>query len=289
MTEKSSKAPQQAPGEPPPALLAALKRLLKPLVRLLIAYRITYPVFSNLLKSIYIEVADNEFPLAGKKQTDSRLSLITGVHRKDVRRLRDALAPDDAVPATVSLGGQLAARWLAHYTDADGKPLPLPKLAAGSTQPSFDHLVQSISKDIRPRAVLDEWLRLGAVHIDSEKRVVLNTAAFVPEHGFDEKAFYFGRNLRDHIDAGASNLIGGKPAYFDRSAHYSNLSHASVWRLQESAASQASQALQEFNALALKLQKQDQGKPGASQRINFGMYLFSAYMAKTDAGKEDDK
>lgn len=49
-----------------------------------------------------------------------------------------------------------------------------------------------MSKDIRARSVLDEWLRLGIAHLDDQDRVRLNAEAFVPARGFEEKAFYFG-------------------------------------------------------------------------------------------------
>ena len=74
-------------GTPASSLVAALIRLLRPLVKLLLYHGITYPFLADLLKSVYVEVADREFPVEGKKQTDSRVSLLTGVHRKDVKGL----------------------------------------------------------------------------------------------------------------------------------------------------------------------------------------------------------
>ena len=71
-------------------------------------------------------------------------------------------------------------------------------------EPGFEDLVASISTDIRPRAVLDEWQRLGVVEVDDAGLVRLVVGAFVPARGFDEKAHYFGRNLHDHLAAGDS-------------------------------------------------------------------------------------
>ena len=79
-----------------------LTRLLRPLVRLLIRAGVTFPALSDLLRELYVNVAEHDFALADKEQTDSRISLLTGIHRKEVRRLRGAGAPVRSVPSSVS-------------------------------------------------------------------------------------------------------------------------------------------------------------------------------------------
>ena len=121
-------------GDPPAALMAALRRILAPLVRLLMAHGITHSAISRLLKTVYVDVAERDFALPGKPLSDSRISLLTGVHRKDVRALRGAPADLQAVPASVSLGSQLVARWLSEkpWVDRDGRPRELPRRAGRS-------------------------------------------------------------------------------------------------------------------------------------------------------------
>jgi hypothetical protein len=80
---------------PRPSLLSALRRLLRPLVKLLTAQGLTYPMLADLLKQIYVDVAVREFALGEAAPTDSRVSLLTGVHRKDVKRLRGAPVTDE--------------------------------------------------------------------------------------------------------------------------------------------------------------------------------------------------
>ena len=104
----------QTSGGPPPALLRALHRLLRPLVRILLEHRIAYPALTSLLKSIYVREAEDGFTIPGKPQTISRLSLLTGIHRKDVKRLREQESDDGDVPVHVSLGAQLVLRWTAE-------------------------------------------------------------------------------------------------------------------------------------------------------------------------------
>ena len=76
-------------AKPAAAVQQALTRVLRPLVKLMLAQGITYPAVSEVLKELFVEVADRDFRIAGKAQTDSRVSLLSGVHRKDVKRLRE--------------------------------------------------------------------------------------------------------------------------------------------------------------------------------------------------------
>ena len=277
MADSSSDSEVPQPG-PPAALVTGLRRLLGPLVRLLLRHQVTYPQLASLLKAIYVEQADAAFGIPGKPQTISRTSLLTGIHRKDVRRLRGEAPEDRAAPATVSLGAQLVLRWTASpdYLDAEGRPSVLPRLAREGGGPSFDGLVASVSKDIRPRAVLDEWERLGIAEVDSEDCVRLIVDAFVPERGFPEKAYFFGRNLHDHIAAAAHNLSGEGPPMLERSVYYGGLTPEAVAELAALSERVGMDALQSVNRRALELQGEGEHREDADRRMNFGIYFFRA-------------
>jgi hypothetical protein len=266
-------------GNPHASLLLALQKLLRPLVRLLLAQGVTYPMLASQLKAVYVQVAKEEFQLTHKRQTDSRISLLTGVHRKDVKRLVHEELLDQPMPLNISLGAQLAARWLtaAEYLDANGQPLPLLRLASDGGDKSFEALVGSVSKDIRPRAVLDEWVRLGVAHVDEHDRVCLNVAGFIPEKGFDEKAYYFGQNLHDHIAAGTHNLLGRHPPFLDRSVYQEQLTAASVAELADLARDLGMQNLKAIHRRALQLERRDGTAAQANQRMNFGIYFYSEH------------
>ena len=112
------------PVSPPRALPAAVRRLLRPLVKLLLHHSVQYPALTSLLKQTYVEMA-TAMPVEGKPQTDSRVSLLTGIHRLDVKRLRNEISNGDEVPPmSVSLGAQIVARWIANveYLDNKGRP-----------------------------------------------------------------------------------------------------------------------------------------------------------------------
>ncbi|MCJ2020371.1 MULTISPECIES: DUF6502 family protein [unclassified Methylobacterium] len=257
------------------ALHAPLARLLRPLVRLLVARGITFPALTDLLRELYVNVAEYDFALSGKEQTDSRVSLLTGIHRKEVRRLRGAGAPVSAVPAVVSRTSRIIARWIADpaFTDPQGHPLPLPRTAEDNA-PSFETLVAGVTRDLRPRAILDEWLDRGLAFTDPQDRIVLAEAAYVPRGDGAEgpQLYYFGRNLHDHIAASVANIVGDKPRFLERAVHYDGLSKELAAKLEARAREIAMEALQQANREAHAACQTD---PGGDHRWNFGLYVYA--------------
>lgn len=271
--------PDLPAATPSPALVLALRRVLRPLVKLMLARGITFPYFAELLKKLFVEVAAQDFRIGVKPATDSRINLVTGVHRKDVSRLRQSIEDEpQSVPSVVSLGAQLVALWMgsSQYLDEAGQPRALPRFFSEGGAISFEGLVASVNSDIRSRVVLDEWMRLGVVGFDEEKRICLNTQAFVPTDGFDEKAFYFGHNLHDHAAAAVHNLTGTRPPFMERSVHYNELSAASVELLAKAAQEQGMKALVAINKSAMAAEVTDKQGNAAGQRMTFGVYFYSA-------------
>lgn len=281
---------ESAPTGPSPAVVHALRRILRPLVRLMLAQGITYPYLTELLKGLFVEVAERDFRLEPEKpSTDSRVSLVSGVHRKDVSRLRPLLqTPEALAPTVVPLGAQLVAQWLgqARYLQDDGQPRPLARLASEGGALSFEALVASVNNDIRSRVVLDEWLHQGMVRLDEDGRVHLNTHAFVPADGAQEKAFYLGHNLHDHAAAAVHNVLGGQPAFMERSLHYDDLTAASVQELTRLSEQHGMKALLAVNQAALQAEARDGAALAAGQarqRITMGVYF---YAEPADASEE---
>ena len=269
VTEPTANAPDAA------RLQAPLARLLRPLVRLFIRCGITFPSLCNLLRELYVNVAEYDFTLPGKDQTDSRVSLLTGIHRKEVARLRGAGAPVSVVPATISRTSRIMARWLSapEFTDADGLPLPLARAGeAGKGKAlSFEALVVSVTRDVRPRAVLDEWIDRGLVVIDKDDRIVLAEAAFVPSGGSDQQLYYFGRNLHDHVAAAVANVLGEQPRFMERAVHYDGLSRELAESLEARSRDIATNALMAANKEANLSCETD---PGGTWRWTCGIYVY---------------
>jgi hypothetical protein len=278
---------------PSKAVITAIKKLLRPLVRLLMSFQITLPFLVDLLKEVYVDVAEKDFTLDNKKQTDTRISMLTGVHRKDTKRLRNKEKESELSPESVSIGVQLVTKWISDplYLDKQGKPRLLALKASGNeSTPEFEDLVQSVCKqDMRARVILDEWLRLGIASLIEDKWVQLESQGFIPSKGLDEKAFYLGMNLSDHIEASAQNLLSEQPPFLERCVYYHGLSESSIQRLEESAREKGMALLQELNRQAIQLKEQDQeqtrdeaNEKYAPHRMNFGLYFFTQAEEKDD-------
>ena len=145
------------------AIYAAILRLLRPLVRLLLRQGVPFGTFADLTKRVYIEVALDEFKLPGRKQTRSRVSILTGLSRKEVLRVSRLSLPDDQeVLERYNRASRVIGGWVrdSRFGDGTGNPAVLP--LEGEEGPSFHELVKVHSGDVRPRAVMDELLRGGA-------------------------------------------------------------------------------------------------------------------------------
>jgi hypothetical protein len=269
-------------------LLGPLARLLRPLVRLLMRSGITFPVLTALLRGLYVDVARRDLLFDPKTRTDSRISLLTGIHRKELRRQRVPEASE--ATAVMTLNTQIIARWLGSpaYTDAEGRPLPL---ARSGDEPSFDGLVAAVTRDIRPRAVLDDWISQGIVVLDAEDRVHLHAAAFLPREGSEAQLFYFARNLHDHIAAAVVNILStDAPPFLDRSVHYDRLGSEAAAMLEAEARRAAQQMLLDVNRIALAVAEADDQIAAAgsgsrpTRRVNLGVYLYIEDEAPDDSG-----
>ncbi|MCP5291370.1 MAG: hypothetical protein H6938_02335 [Burkholderiales bacterium] len=261
-----------------PALISALRQVLRPLVKLMLAKGLTFTYLTEVLKEIFVEVADKDFRINNKLLSDSHLSLLTGIHRKDVKRLRnDSHANNETTPQIISLGARLVSIWTSdpRFLDESKHPKPLPRFVKEGGEISFEGLVISVSKDIRSRVVLDEWLRIGIVHFDEQNCVCLNTTAFIPTQGFDEKAYYFGQSLHDHAAAATSNLLGSNKPFLERSVYYNALSAQSIEQLAVQSEMLGMGTLLAINKLAMELESADDQQSKPNYRMRFGIYFYS--------------
>ena len=268
------------------AIFKALECALKPLVRLMLARGITYIQLTEWLKHIFVETAVREFTLPVKAINDSRISVITGVHRKDVKRLREMMLinPILVEPTNVNLGSKIVSTWLSNslYMQ-DGKPKAIARLRKDGGDVSFEALAEVVTKDVRARAALDELERVGAVNIDENDRVTLITEAFIPAKGEDEKAYYMGLGVGDHSAAAVHNVLNCQPPSFDRVVHYKGLSSESIQDIEQLSRAQGSQLLQEINKKAEKLPSIADTSDIKSKRFTLGVYFYSE-----DDLREDD-
>ncbi|MEM9011003.1 MAG: DUF6502 family protein [Pseudomonadota bacterium] len=266
-----------APPDPRTAAFQrVLRGLLRPLVRALIAQGVTAPALYRLLKQLYVEVAEQSFRLDETPPTDSRISMLTGVHRRDVRAFRSGTgATSDEVGQRATTIATVLGRWLADpdMTLEDGAPRPLWR--TGADGPSFERLVATVSRDIRPRTVLDELLRQGLVTLSEDgETVTLSADAFLGPADLDQKVFFFAENVGDHISAAVDNLLADEPRFMERAVFYNRLRASSVDDLEAQARDLGGDLLLKLNRLAHTAQAEDLSAEDGTERFRFGLFFY---------------
>jgi hypothetical protein len=206
------------------SLSVAVLRLLRPLIRLLLRNGISYGTFSDLAKWVYVDVASKEFGITGRKQSTSRVSVLTGLCRKEVMRVRQLPRPDDPAAAErYNRAARVIAAWRRErkFLDAEGKPAPLPMAGPGAT---FGELAKGFSGDVPARAILDELIRVGAVERLEDGRVCLLTRAYVPRGSEKDKLHILGTDV-GHLISTIDHNLQPDPVgpFFQRKVAYDNL------------------------------------------------------------------
>lgn len=274
---------QIEPDQRTTAFTRILNGLLRPLVRALIAQGITVPTLYRILKRIYVDVAVEELSGEGRP-TDSRVSLVTGVHRRDVRQFREEESDPGAPEArrSVTTIASVLGRWLAspELTGPDGAPLPLPRAAKAPGEPSFEGLVTSINRDVRPRTVLDELRRQGLVRVERDL-ISLDAVSVLGPADLDQKVHFFAENVGDHIAAAVDNLLAEDPRFMERAVFYNRLTPGSIDEIEAEARKLGTQVMAELNRMAHDRQTADLEAPDGTHRFRYGVFFYREDEAAT--------
>jgi hypothetical protein len=258
---------------------AALRRLLRPIVRQSIAHGLSFPAFAQLLKQTYLEVAEDEFGLAFKRQTDSRIALVTGLTRKEIAALRRRRGPLVELPEVEeSVMAHVIGRWMAGppYATPDGIPRRLRYESGDPQVPSFARLVQGLGSRVAVRPVLDELLRVGAVTLSADGEVALQREVHIPA-GADEGHYtVLGNDPGELFATIAHNLAHADAAWLQRKVAYDHIGADALPALREEARQAGLDFVRRANALLASYDRdrQPQAPGGERTRVAVGVYYF---------------
>jgi hypothetical protein len=259
------------------ALVQALNALLAPLAQLAVAKGMPCTVVEELLRQAFVRAARDAHPNLPPHRAVSRIATATGLNRREVTRLTQAAA---APARRRPLAAEVFARWASDplYRDARGRPLKLPRQGEA---PSFETLAQSVTRDVHPRSLLDELLRLGLAAVDSgDDRIALVQDAFVPRGDGARMLSFLGHNVGDHLGAAVANVLDDGRRHFEQAVFADELSVQSVAATRELIAAQW-QALS--TALVPRLEALIEADRAAGhvqdQRLRVGLFSYSERMA----------
>lgn len=258
-------------------LAAAIYRTLRALARVALRHGMGVPDFVDIAKRAFVEAAHDDFSLPGRKPSDSRISVLTGLTRKEVRRLlADDTQPSNEEGAQHNRAARVVAGWVrdAEFHDAEGAPRALPFDGDGAT---FAAVVRRFSGDVPPRAVLDELLRVGAVEREESGQIRLLSRVYIPRVGDREKLQILGTDVADLVSTIDNNLqTTGTLPRFQRKVMYDNLPREAVAEFRSLSAEDA-QALIERMDTWLSMRDRDVNprvKGTGRVRAGMGIYYF---------------
>jgi hypothetical protein len=223
--------PASAASAEADALLQAVDALLAPLAQLAVAKGMPCAVVEERLRQAFVSAAQSAHANLLPHRRVSRIATATGLNRREVTRL---MQPEPTAPRRQPVAAEVFALWAsdARYCDSRGRPRKLPRQGQA---PSFESLAQSVTRDVHPRSLLDELLRLGlAAHDAADDSVALVTDAFVPRGDTQRMLGFLGDNVGDHLGAAVANVLGDGRQHFEQAVFADELSPQSVAAVRES-------------------------------------------------------
>lgn len=200
--------------------LKALRLAFRPVARMLLKAGVNWKELVEVCKSTYVEVASEDYGIRGRPTNISRVAILTGFSRREVRRLRDLLE-QEAPPAfgRMNYATRVLSGWFSDrdFLGKDGRPRAL---QVSGTNPSFETLCSRYSGDVPATTMLKELRKVGAVDEDDDGRLVAKSRSFIPAPTDPQQMLRIGKLLEDVGSAAAHNLYrtSDEPARFERRA-----------------------------------------------------------------------
>lgn len=264
-------------------IYSAVCTLLRPLVRILLRNNMPFATFADLAKRVYVDVAFEDFPLPDRKQSVSRVAMLTGLSRKEVLRVTRLAPPSNSIIAEQhNRAARVISGWVrdVRFRDSNGQPAAIP-FEGGSG--SFSELVKEFSGDITPRAVLDELMRVCLAKQREDGKIELIAPAYLPKTE-TEKLHILGSDVSDLIGTIDHNLDNSRSSpFFQRKVCYQQFPTGNLAALRELTEGKAQTLLEELD---LWMSVHDQQDPAPDDELQHKRAGISIYYFESGDSKE---
>jgi len=240
----------------------------------------------------YVEVAYEQHSLPGIDMSMSRAAVITGLSRKEVGRLKEALENNDYSARQAPNRAQSVIHgWMndSEFRDKKGLPLALPikQKIRGKERGSFVALVKRYSSDVTYGAILDELTHIGIVEQPDEHTVTLVNYAYVPHQDDLELIRVVTTSVTDLFDTGMHNISAdADDKHYQRQVVYSHVHESYVRQIKTSVANKAQELLETLNhEISIAKKKSISKNPNELKRVGFGLYCFEGKSEKNVSNK----
>ena len=243
-----------------------------PVARFLLRSGISFTEFSEVTRMAFVEVASRDYGLRGRPTNISRIAAMTGIGRKEVRRLREqSTAHQKTSPVDLSPLGDVLHHWFTDraYVDKDGRPRALPMQGRGT---SFESLVKAYAGDIPAGAVKFELIRLGSVFEDVRGRLHAVSRQMIPS-GLEEKvatSMAFGlRSLASTVAFNTGANSPGVAGRFERMSLSDGLTDKAIGELRSVLRERASTFVESVDNVVSDAERLRSGR-----RVGVGVYYY---------------
>jgi len=267
-------------------LLAAIGRMMRPLIRILLRNGISFQTFADVAKNQFVEVARSEFGIEGRKQSTSRIAVITGLTRKDVTRIFRLSFPGDQKAAErYNRASRVVSGWRrdGDFLNSEGTPAVL---ALSGPARTFQKLVKRYSGDMPYRAVLDELVAQGVVQREGDMRVKLMERAYLPKADAAMKLHILGTDTGYLVDTIGHNLRpGDSEPRFQRKVLYDNLPDEALPALRRRSSKVGQALLEKLDKIFSRHDRDVNPDAGGSGRNTAGIGIY--YFEKTSVERNE--
>lgn len=256
------------------------RKILSPLIRIMLKHGVSCKEFEEIVRELYVKIGYDDFTIQGRKQTVSRVAVLTGLSRKEVFRIKMLLESEvEPDKGPLNRAARVISGWISdkEFVDDQGKPKDLPPYGEHA---SFAQLVKRYSGDITAGAIIDELLRVGAITKLDNDDLHLNTNAYVPRESEAEMLNVVGNCTYDLLQTMEHNLDHDKSEpRFQRSLSYHELPRDVVDEFKQLSQEKSEILLTELNAW---LKEKKQSLPVAAEgtplfRTGLGIYYFEQH------------
>lgn len=269
------------------ALVAVLEQLLRPLAELCLAKGISIRTAEEVLRRAYVSAAATALEGQGASRMTSRISTMTGLTRREVARLQSDEAT--AQPQTRTVATDVLTYWASQPEYVNKKGLPI-RLARTGESPSFEALAASVTKDVHPKSILADMIRLGLVtHNEKNDTVGVVHDIFVPTRDWPQMVGYMGANVGDHLQACVDNVLHGGNRHFEQSLLADELSEQSLEAAKAMITAQWRDLMTHMGPQLQSLMDQDKALGRAqTQQLRIGLYSYMRAMPEASPGRTGD-
>lgn len=252
--------------------LEHILKIMQELTSWLVKSGIGHSEFSAALRPIFYNEAIRELDALQQKKTDSSLSLLSGLNRRDVSALRQdnnneyKLIENFIDSAPVSVPARVIGIWI-HQALPSNIPV-------SGDEISFESLVKQVSTEKHPRSILLELKRIGLVEEQGD-RVILQSNSFTPSPEHDEIKQLFTNNIADHLAAGIHNILEKDNKYLEQAIFADELTLKSIEQLRSSCALLWENMSKQILAEAIECCKQDEGREDAVLNFRLGIFQYN--------------